>query len=182
MSQPDLMLPEMACSLARDAETHLRRARAAAAPCFASPVTGCWPSEGGVSEEALKLLAEKGGVIGANAYPMFLPKEERTTLKDYLDSIEVLIEKVGIDHVAIGTDFTQDQPRAFFELLFSQQGTKKPEKLPVPWPLPHPATLETPDKFANIARGLAERGSKEAEIKKVVGGNWLTLFQQVWKN
>jgi membrane dipeptidase len=92
-----------------------------------------------------------------------------------------LVERVGIDHVGIGTDFTQDQPKAFFDWLFSQQGTKYQER-PVLYPDPmiHPEGMETPDKFSNIAVRLSQRGYGPDDITKVLGGNWLRLFSQVW--
>ena len=133
------------------------------------------------TDDALKLIAEKGGVIGANAFPPFMPKGFQSTLDDYIDAIDDLVERVGIDHVGIGTDFTQDQPKAFFDWLFSQQGTKQQER-PVRYPDPmiHPEGMETPDKFSNIAVRLAQRGYSHDDVAKVLGGNWMRLFSQVW--
>lgn len=133
------------------------------------------------TDDALKLIAEKGGVIGANAFPPFMPKGFQSKLDDYIDAIDDLVERVGIDHVGIGTDFTQDQPKAFFDWLFSQQGTKLQER-PVryPDPLIHPEGMETPDKFSNIAVRLAQRGYSHDDVAKVLGGNWMRLFSQVW--
>ena len=133
------------------------------------------------TDEALRLMAERGGVVGANGFPMFLPSLEKSTLNDFLDSIDVLVEKVGINHVGLGIDYTQGQDLAFFELLFSLQGTRRVDPLPVPWPLYHPKGMETPDSMVNIAAGLSDRGYKSDDIKKVLGENWLRLFRQVWK-
>ena len=133
------------------------------------------------TDDALKLVAGNGGVIGANAFPPFLRKGFESTVRDYVDAIDDLVERVGIDHVGIGTDFTQDQPKAFFDWIFSQQGTKFQERpVPHPDPLVHPKEMETPDKLSNVARELADRGYAEADLKKVLGGNWLRLFRQVW--
>jgi len=133
------------------------------------------------TDEALNALVAKGGVIGANAFPSHLRTQFESTLPDYVDSIEDLVGRVGIDHVAIGTDYTQDQDAAFFDWLFSQQGVKwQPRDVAYPDPLVHPAGMETPDKFGNIAVELLNRGFKEDDIKKVMGGNWLRLFQEVW--
>ena len=133
------------------------------------------------TDDALKLIAEKGGVIGANAFPPFMPNGFQSTLDDYIDAIDDLVERVGIDHVGIGTDFTQDQPKAFFDWLFSQQGTKYRERpLQYPDPLIHPEGMETPDKFSNIALRLSQRGYANDDITKVMGGNWLRLFSRVW--
>lgn len=133
------------------------------------------------TDEALKLLVEKGGVIGANAFPPFLPTGFDSTLPDYINAIDDLVQRVGINHVAIGTDYTQDQPAGFFDWLFAQQGTKiRPRPTPYPDPMLHPRGMETPDRFSNIASELLKRGYSQEDTTKILGGNWLRLLRQVW--
>ena len=79
--------------------------------------------------DALKLMAEKGGVVGATCINGFLKTGRQSTLESYLDAIEHTIDLVGIDHVGIGTDFTQDQTDDFWRYIGSQQGTKFPVHL-----------------------------------------------------
>ena len=132
-------------------------------------------------DDALRLLVEKGGVVGANAFPTFMPKGYESTLSDYVDAMDDLVERVGIDHVGIGTDFCQDQPYSFFQWLFAQQGTKyRPVPMPIPDPHYHPQGFEAPDQMPDLASELLGRGYTEADVSKVLGGNWLRLFQQVW--
>jgi membrane dipeptidase len=133
------------------------------------------------TDDALKLVAERGGVIGANAFPPFLRKGFQSTLADYVDAIDDLVERVGIDHVGIGTDYTQDQPSAFIDWIFSQQGTRvRQREVDYPDPLLHPAGMETPDKLSNVATELHNRGYTDADVAGILGGNWLRLFRQVW--
>ncbi len=133
------------------------------------------------TDAALQLLAERGGVIGANAFPSFLRRGFKSTVADYVDAIEDLIERVGIDHVGIGTDYTQDQPASFFDWLFAQQGTKLNVRgEPFPDPLIHPQGMETPDTLSNVTGELFRRGYRPEEVTKIMGGNWLRLFQSVW--
>lgn len=132
------------------------------------------------SDEALRLLAEKGGVVGANAFPLFLPGGYQSTLEDYLDAIDDLVERLGIDHVGIGTDFTQDQPQSFFDWLFAQQGTR-PRQDSIPYPVVYPRGLESPEQLSNVAQGLSRRGYDREDVAKVLGGNWLRLFGEVWQ-
>ena len=133
------------------------------------------------SDDVLRSIAEKGGVIGANAFPRFLPTGFESTVDDFVDVIEDLINRVGIDHVGIGTDYTQDQPPEFFEWLFMLQGTQPRDTYkPLPDPLLHPRDMETPDKLPNLAAALLRRGHTEDDIHKILGGNWLRLLQEVW--
>jgi len=131
-------------------------------------------------DDALKALVEKGGVVGANAWPSFLLKGYESDLADYADAIEDLVERVGIDHVGIGTDFCQDQPYSFFQYLFAQQGTKiRPIPLPIPDPHYHPHGFEGPDQMPDLAGELMGRGFSKDDTGKVLGGNFLRLFREV---
>lgn len=133
------------------------------------------------TDDALRLIAEKGGVIGATSWPPFLRSGWESTLEDFADAIEDMVERVGIDHVGIGSDYTQGQTKEWFDVLMSQQGTKlldrRHEYPDVPG---HPGGLETPDKMPDIADALVGRGFAADEITKILGGNWLRLFTQVW--
>ena len=43
-----------------------------------------------------------------------------------MDALDNMVERIGLDHVAIGTDSTHDQPLEFWHFIVSQQGTKFP--------------------------------------------------------
>lgn len=137
------------------------------------------------ADEALKLLAEKGGVVGATAITSFLRTRDASTLEDYVDAIDHTVELIGIDHVGIGTDFTQDQPQQFWRYIGSQQGTKYPATFTDPSVnfnevQLYPKGLETPDEMPNLAGALVKRGYGANDIAKILGGNWLRLLQEVW--
>ena len=133
------------------------------------------------TDDALRMVSERGGVIGANAFPPFLRNGFESTLTDYVDAIDDLVERIGIDHVGIGTDYTQAQPKAFFDWIFSQQGTKLMDVSDdYPENLLHPKGMETPDSLSNVATELSGRGYGSDDIAKILGGNWMRLFRQVW--
>ena len=138
--------------------------------------------------DAIKLLAEKGGVIGATCITSMLRTGFDSTIEDYVDAIDYLVEQVGIDHVGIGTDYTQDQPVSFWKYISAQQGTSFPLKAiadapPIDYATVnyYPTDLGTPDKLPNLTRPLLDRGYKPDDVAKVLGGNWLSLFEQVWR-
>ena len=141
------------------------------------------------TDEALKRMAERGGVVGATAIAGFLRTGWESTLDDYVDAIDHLVQMLGIDHVAIGTDFTQDQPVSFWRYIGSQQGTKYPSvwtntaRPPaVNQPGLYPRDLETPDKLPNLAAALLRRGYSATDTAKLLGENWLRLFETVWSD
>ena len=108
---------------------------------------------------------------------------DRSTIEDYVDAIEDLIEKVGINHVGIGSDFCQDQPYSFWQYLFSQQGTKFKgiPTMTIKDPHHHPDGIEDPSQMPNIAEHLSDRGYSKLDVDKIIGGNWVRLFKTVWK-
>ncbi len=137
------------------------------------------------TDEALKLLAERGGVVGATAFNMFLPGGRESTIENFVDAIDDLVQRIGIEHVGFGTDFTQDQPQEFWDYIGAQQGTKLPSTFydgPEGYAeLAHaPKGLETPDKIPALTDSLLARGYKPADITLILGGNWLRLFREVW--
>lgn len=133
--------------------------------------------------ELIKLMAEKGGVIGACSYPRFLPKGFDSTMDDYIDVVEALIELVGIEHVAIASDFGEghEYPE-FFHYLRRLHGKAPGEPLDHPNPNIQIPGFERADKFPVVVDALAARGFDDAQIDLIMGGNWIRLFGEVWKS
>ncbi len=136
-------------------------------------------------EEALVALAEKGGVVGATSFANFLPKGFDSTVEDFVDAIDDMVERIGIDHVAIGTDSTHDQPLEFWHYISSQQGTKFPStfadgSIPYTELSFQPKGIDSPAEFPNLAEALANRGYGGEDIARLLGGNWMSLFERVW--
>ena len=136
-------------------------------------------------EEALVALAEKGGVVGATSFANFLPKGFDSTVEDFVDAIDDMVERIGIDHVAIGTDSTHDQPLEFWHYISSQQGTKFPStfadgSIPYTELSFQPKGIDSPAEFPNLAEALADRGYSGEDITRLLGGNWMSLFERVW--
>ena len=133
------------------------------------------------TDEALKLMASKGGVVGVTAIAPFLKKGDVSTVEDYVDAISYTVDLVGLDHVAVGTDFTQDQPEEFWKYIGSQQGTKFPSTFTdVTTPANYPLNFETPDKFPVLIDTMKNKGFLNEEIGKILGMNWIRIFQEVW--
>jgi membrane dipeptidase len=49
-----------------------------------------------------------------------------------------------------------------------------------PPPYYFPAGIETPEGLPNLTRRLLERGYGEADVLKIMGGNWVRVFREVW--
>ncbi|MCG8559114.1 MAG: dipeptidase [Hyphomicrobiales bacterium] len=133
-------------------------------------------------DDLLKLIVEKGGFVGFATYPLFLPKGNDTTLDDCVEGLEYVVDLVGEDAVGIGTDFTQDQDRAFFDYLSHDKGSAR--RLIPPRPgtgaVLMPEGLRTLADYPNLTAAMEQRGWSEARIRKVMGENWLRFLRDVW--
>jgi len=108
-----------------------------------------------LADDQIRALAAGGGVMGVVFAPAFV-HPEKATLERILDHIDHVVELVGIDHVGLGSDFDG--------IGATPEGLDDVSRLPA------------------ITVGLVERGYSEADIKKILGGNYLRVFKEVFHN
>jgi membrane dipeptidase len=127
--------------------------------------------ERNISDEQIKIVGQRGGVVGVNAI-LVSPDPETSRIDRYVDHIEHVINLIGIDGVGIGFDFC--------EYLFQQLPEKVRAELAAKLTTPHFIPDLTNHSHArNLTRKLIERGFSEEEIKKILRGNWLRIFKEV---
>ena len=56
------------------------------------------------NDDLIKAVADKGGFFGVAAIAAFISEKPGTTLDDFADHVEHIINVAGIDHVGIGSD------------------------------------------------------------------------------
>lgn len=137
-----------------------------------------------VSSDVLKALAQKDGVIGINAFPGCVSMNEKQTIEDYLNHIDYVVEAIGVDHVGIGLDLIEGYTKEDYTIETGEIGyDNRPYKASVypPWPWIYPKGIARVDDLPNIATGLFKRDYKEADIAKIVGGNFLRVFKETWQ-
>jgi membrane dipeptidase len=132
------------------------------------------------TDEQIHALAEKGGVMGITEYAAIceVKRGVRPTIVDYIDQVEYVADLVGVDHVGIGLDIDETSTpeefaqfkRRYPELCANYEfTTRRVEGL-----------TELTD-CPQIARGLVARGYSDQEITKILGGNFMRVFREVWK-
>jgi membrane dipeptidase len=137
-----------------------------------------------LSDDVLKALGARGGVVGINAFPGFVsarPGVEQT-VEDYLDHVVYIGDLIGRDKVGIGLDLDEaDTPHEQYLTPDGEPGVGrhpfKPGFLP-PWPWVYP--VRSIANFPQIPEGLLARGFTDAEVAGVIGENFLRVFEQVW--
>lgn len=139
------------------------------------------------SDELLRALASKGGVVGIFQARGYLGAPSADSLELYLRHIDHAVDVAGIDHVAIGSDRefravpnTAEERRRLSDLLARERSNDDDNGLPTPWPYYVPA-LDGPARMAVLADALRERGRTSAEVDKILGGNLQRLFHDTLK-
>jgi len=129
----------------------------------------------GKSDELLEMIAKRGGVIGVEAVPNITSLGEKQTVFDAIDHVEYIVKRVGMDHVAIGTDVMFGDHVAFHKQIADSMGLKEAIKA---FNADHVEYIENPGQLPNVTRALVARGFSNEEIKKIMGGNVLRLLDK----
>ncbi|MDW7981472.1 MAG: dipeptidase [Thermomicrobium sp.] len=111
-----------------------------------------------LSDEQIRAIAEKGGLVGINFHVGFLrqgaERPEEVRLDDVIAHIDHVVQLVGADAVAFGSDF---------------DGATMPADLPDASAMPR------------LVEALARRGYDEPTLRKICRDNWLRVFRAVWE-
>ncbi len=133
------------------------------------------------SDEQIKALADKGGVVGIATLGYFIGPSPDTSLEDYLRHVDHAVKVAGIDHVGFASDYSIRgiQATATRESWYLPRLKTFKPSYRVRWP-PWIAELDPPERFRTLARALARRGYSASAIEKLLGGNWLRYFAELF--
>ncbi len=127
--------------------------------------------ERNISDEQIRMIGVRGGVIGINAI-LVSPRKEEATLDRYVDHIEHVASLIGIEGVGIGFDFCEflwrQLPEAEREALQAKLTT--PNFLP---------DLGNHSHARNLTRKLIERGFSDEQVEKILRGNWFRILREL---
>ena len=130
------------------------------------------------SDEQIRFIADKGGFVGVTMFPPFLKKGPASTVADYVEAMEYVINIAGEDVVGVGTDFTQGYGKPFFDWITHDKGFGR--KLTDFGEVINPEGFREIGDFPNLTAAMEQRGWSTSRIEKVMGGNWLQLLKDVW--
>lgn len=139
-----------------------------------------------VWDAELKALANKGGVVGIYWMPFLVPNS-KPTAADLVRHMTHAVDVCGEDHVAIGTDgglsktVIDDKARASQKKFFEDRAAKgiaAPGEGPDIFNIV--AELDSHLRFRMLSDALSKAGWPDARIDKVLGGNLMRLYAEVW--
>ena len=130
-----------------------------------------------ITDDQIRACAKTGGVIGVTGLGYFLPDRASPALA-LADCVTYVRDLVGVDHVGLGLDYTPVDPTgAVEESLDAHPDFWPPADYAAPWPMKDAG----PDSFRQVAMLLVERGWSGADVRKVLGENFLRVARAVWK-
>lgn len=102
-------------------------------------------------------IANSGGVVGIVFYPPFLTSNPPAEISDVIQHVDHIVNLVGVDYVAIGSDFDGIGTNVVIG-------------------------LEDVSKYPDLTLALLEHGYTEQEVAKFLGGNFKRVFEEVCGN
>jgi membrane dipeptidase len=130
------------------------------------------------SDEQLRFIADHGGFIGVTMFPPFLRRGIEATVEDYVEALDYVINLVGEDCVGVGTDHTQGYGQDFFDHITHDKGRHR--RLTNFGTVLNPVGIRTIGEMPNLTAAMVHAGWSTSKIEKVIGGNWLRVFKEVW--
>lgn len=117
------------------------------------------PSTRNLTDRQLDAIAESNGVVGVIFEPLNLrtdgAPEPNTSLTEIAHHIDYIVQRRGIEHVALGSDF---------------DGADMP------------ADLSDASQLPNLFHELEERGYDRKSLQKIAHGNWFRVLKETWQD
>ena len=152
-----------------------------------------------IDDEEIRACAEKGGVIGLTPVGMFLSADidpRDMSVDDYIRHIDHVVDVVGVDHVGLGMDLAEEYfyrredivakrsslptlTNTFLSRREDEFLASGKEKIPFA-EIYMPPWIQKMSDMPVITDALANAGYSDQEIKKILGENFLRVFERVF--
>ena len=131
------------------------------------------------SDEVIRKLAAKGGVMGITGVRMFISGRDPTNVANMADHIDHVVKLGGIEHVGIGSDadlngYDDMPPDQYKQLRASYKSSYAfRDKIDIDG-------FDHPRKVFDLTEELIRRGYSDANIRLILGGNFRRLLGVTW--
>ena len=131
------------------------------------------------SDDAIRAVGKAGSVMGITGVRNFVKGSEPTTIEDVLNHFDHVKKLIGTQHLGVGSDMDLDgyddleaamqrQLRAQYKDTYAFR-----EKIDI-------EGLDHPKRMFDLTEGLIRRGYSDAEIRGVLGGNFVRVLSEIW--
>ncbi|MBO4206744.1 dipeptidase [Micromonospora echinofusca] len=136
------------------------------------------------SDTFLRRLGAQGGVLGITTLSGFLyypdAPTRRPDLTRFVEHVNRVVEVIGVDHVAIATDYDETWTEA---MRAAQLKDKEQQNLlgDFGWNERRAIGMDDASQFPNFTEALLAGGFSPDDVVKILGGNWLRVYGEAWK-
>jgi len=114
------------------------------------------------TDEAIRRLAAKGGVMGITMVRGFVRAGGPATIEDVLNHIDHVVKLVGVEHAGLGSDVDLDGRDLRSTKRYDLDG------------------INYAKKIFDLAEGLVRRKYLSADIELILGGNFERALSETW--
>ncbi len=140
------------------------------------------------TDDIIKAVAQKGGVIGASIYgPMCWDQDpkHKPSIDDYLRHVDYLVNLAGPEHVSFGTDLAAgaNYPRMAFERGHWRrwEGINRFNRtFGEDIPARYLSDCNKHSDLPKVTEALVKRGWREEHIRGYLGGNLRRVLDGIW--
>lgn len=141
-----------------------------------------------VRDDQIKACAASGGLIGVNGVGVFLGDNDAST-EMVLSHVDYLAELVGPEHVGLGTDYIDGAERRALPAtgsLFNPREVHEEAHLRASGGTTRGPSWDkieyfAPEQAPQLSEAMLKRGYSEADVRGVLGENFLRVARRVWK-
>jgi membrane dipeptidase len=134
-----------------------------------------------VSDDQISAIQQNGGVIGVPAYSPDLMKDLNNptwpTVEDFVEHIDYIVQKIGVDYVAYGLDYAYRRKQEDLDTHNRNYAGLLPPLLVDTVQI---KGLQYANEIVNGTARLLRLGYSEEDIGKIMSGNFLRIFEKVW--
>jgi membrane dipeptidase len=118
-----------------------------------------------LSDDQLRALAERDGVVGLMALP-FVVHPDEWTIARLIDHVDHLVATIGIRHVSLGGDFARQLERSG---AFGAEAMAMETEI---------ESLAGPEDYPNLFAALRERGYGDDDLRAIGSENLLRVLRR----
>ena len=132
------------------------------------------------TDEAIKKLAAKGGVMGITDIAFMVKGTEPVTVEDVVNHFDHVRDLVGIEHVGVGSDAGIESNDLGSDVA-KDMLNKADKRYHVHGEYEIVKGMQGPTRMYELVAALVRRGYTDEQIRLVIGGNWARVLKDIFQ-